>query len=82
MSQDNHKVTIIVNTVEHLVETGKISFDEVVDLAYNPRPTGTDIQFQVAYHRGHGNAEGKLLPGKSVEVTDGMVFDVSTTYKS
>ena len=83
MSHDEKKlVTIIVNTQEHQVEKEKISFDELVHLAFNPLPTGNDIQFQIAYHKGQGNKEGKLLPGQSVEVKNGMIFDVTTSYKS
>ena len=75
-------VTIIVNTRKIPVEKGKITFDAVVKLAFDPVPTGNDIQFLITYHRGQGNAEGKQLPGQSVEVVENMVFDVSTTYKS
>lgn len=84
MSHDDKKlVTIIINTQEHQVEKDKMSFDEIVDLAFNPRPTGNDIQFQIAYHKGDdASKEGKLLPGGSVKVKNGMIFDVTTSYKS
>jgi hypothetical protein len=52
-------------------------------LAFNPVPTGSNILLTVSYHRGHGNKpSGDLLPGKSVKVKDGMVFDVTATDRS
>jgi hypothetical protein len=76
-------VTIIVNTREHQVEKDEISFDEVAALAYDPMPTGPNVMLTVTYHRGHGNKPaGDLLPGQTVKVKDGMVFDVTQTDKS
>lgn len=75
-----HKqVTIIVNTREKVVEKGELSFEEVVALAYDPVPTGPNVLLTVTYHRGHGNKSGDLLPGGTVKVKDGMVFDVTAT---
>jgi hypothetical protein len=75
-------VTIFVNTRQHQVEKDKISFDEIIPLGFDTVPTGNDVQFLVTYQKGKGHAEGKLLPGKDVEVVDGMIFDVAATYKS
>lgn len=75
-------VTIIVNTREKTVEKGKISFDEVVALAFNNPPTGPNVAFTVLYRRGQGNDEGSLAPGQSVEVTEGMIFNVTATDRS
>ncbi|HEX8779861.1 MAG TPA: multiubiquitin domain-containing protein [Nocardioides sp.] len=77
-------VTIVVNGVQHIVEKkDELTFDEVVDLAFNPRPTGPNWYFTVGYRRGHGNKpEGSLIKGQSVTVKDGMVFNVTATDKS
>ena len=80
--KDKKLVTIYVNTREHQVEKGKITYEQVIPLGFDTVPTGQDIQFLVTYQKGHGHAEGKLLPGKDVEVVDGMIFDVAATYKS
>jgi len=83
MPQEDHKlVTIIVNTREQRVEKDDMSFDEIVAFAFNPVPSGPNILLTVTYHRGQGNKSGDLLPGKSVKVKDGMVFDVTATDRS
>ena len=76
------QVTIIVNTREKIVEKGQLSFEEVVALAFDPVPSGPDVTLTVTYHRAHGNKSGDLLPGDSINVKDGMVFDVTATDRS
>lgn len=83
MPQGNHKsVTIIVNTREHSVEKDDMAFDEIVALAFNPVPSGPYVLLTVTYHRGPGNKSDDVLPGKSVKIKDGMVFDVTATDRS
>ena len=83
MSNPKKLDTIVVNTIEHQVEKDEITFDELVNLAYgNNPPTGNEVQFVIAYHHKNGGAEGKVQRGGSVKVKDGMIFDVSATYKS
>lgn len=77
-------VTIIINgqevTVDHKEE---LTYDEVVDLALNPRPTGENMVLTITYRRGHGDKpEGSLVQSGSVEVKDGMIFNVTATDKS
>lgn len=77
------KVTIIVNGREREVERGKITFWEVVKLAFeNPNP-GPNIVFTVTYRRGQSpKPQGTMVEGDEVQVTDGMIFDVTRTDKS
>jgi hypothetical protein len=79
-----HKaVTIIVNTREKTVTEKEMSFDEVVHLAYETPPSGSDVLFTVIYHRARGEKpEGTLVEGQAVKVHDGMVFDVTPTTRS
>lgn len=81
---DNDKklVTIYVNTREHQVEKGKISYEAVIPLGFETVPTGDNIEFLVTYQKGQGQAQGKLFAGHSVEVVDEMIFDVTANYKS
>jgi hypothetical protein len=75
--------TIIVNGKQKTVASKRLSFDQLIDLAFNPRPVGPNIIFTVTY--GHGpkaNPEGELLQGQSVKIQDGMVFSVTPTDKS
>ncbi len=73
-------VTIIVNTESHDWPKGKITFEQVVELAFGSEPydpAGTTVE----YSRGHG-PDHSLRPGGSVEVKDGMVFDVERAVRS
>lgn len=80
-----HKPTeIIIDGTPYEWEKEKISYEEVVDLAYDGEPPeGENVEITVAYHRGHGNKhEGDLAPGEKVKVKEGMVFDVTATDRS
>lgn len=81
---DVHKkpFTIIVNGQPKEWDKNRISFDEVVKLAY-PTPPPGQIDYTVTYTKGPPHhREGTLLKGQSVEVVNGMVFDVVPTVKS
>jgi len=76
-------VTIIVNGRQKEVSKQELSFNEVVALAFNPVPTGENVDITVTYRRGHGRKpEGQLKPGESVKVKEGMIFDVTATDRS
>ncbi|GAT11674.1 multiubiquitin domain-containing protein [Mycolicibacterium novocastrense] len=73
-------VTITVNTRKVPWTEKKISFEQVVELAFPGQPydpAGTLVE----YSRGHG-PDHLLRPGKDVEVKDGMVFDVEPANRS
>jgi hypothetical protein len=74
---------IIVNAVEHSIETEIISYEQVVSLAY-PTPPTPDTVFTVTYRKAkEPNHEGSLAPGQSVEVKKkGTIFNVKATGKS
>ncbi len=87
--ENKDEVTIVVNGRKKIVATGElspngeISFDQVVRLAYDPVPDGPDIVFTLSYRNGAGRPpDGRLVPGQSVKVQDGTVFNVSFTDKS
>jgi hypothetical protein len=72
--------TIVVNTKPFKWHEKKISFEQVVELAFPGQPydpQGTTVE----YSRGHG-PDHSLRPGQSVEVKDGMVFDVEPANRS
>jgi hypothetical protein len=76
------QVTIEVNTRSFEVPSGKLSFDDVVNLAYPPKPGQPRIACTVTYHNKHESTDHKLSAGESVEVREGMVFVVSPTNES
>lgn len=81
---DEREIEIIVNGQPKMVTSKELSFEEVVALAYdgNP-PSGPNWEFTVTYRRGpEGRPEGSLVPGQSVRVKKGMIFNVTATDKS
>jgi hypothetical protein len=80
-----HKVehTIIVNARQKTVSGRKVSFVQVVRLAFPDGPPSPQTVYTVAYSNGPPrNPEGKMIPGQSVKIQDSMVFDVTETSRS
>lgn len=77
-------VVIIVNGRPKEVYEKELSFEEIVNLAFdNNPPTGDNIVITVTFTKGPGaKKEGSLLPGDTVKIRDRMVFNVSATDKS
>lgn len=74
---------IVVNAQKKEVAEPKLTFDEVVKLAYPIPPAGQNILFTIKYRKGPAvNPKGSLLEGESVRVKDGMIFDVTPTDRS
>lgn len=75
--------TIIVNGRPKVVTEKELSFEQIVSLAFDNPPTGENIEVTVAYRKGEDKQpEGTLLPGKTVHIKDGMIFNVTATDKS
>lgn len=77
------EVTIVVNGTQKTVAKEEMTFQEIVNLAYDNPPYGENTLFTITYRKGEGNKpEGILAEGESVKVKDGMIFDVTATDKS
>ncbi|WNK00452.1 multiubiquitin domain-containing protein [Thalassospiraceae bacterium LMO-JJ14] len=77
------EVTIIVNGREKSVPKGEITFNELIQLAFDDPPTGEFICFTVAYRKGPSpNQSGTLSDGEAIKVKKGMIFDVKYTDKA
>lgn len=78
------EVTIVVNSEQHIVPKGKISYERLVDLAFNGSPPcGPQIRISITYSEGvPEQPEGSVRVGQSVKVKNGMIFDVSATNQS
>ncbi len=74
-----HTVEIAVNGEQHFVPQGKISYEQVVQLAFPSGPF--DILYTVSYANLHGK-DGTLAPGQDTEVKKGMSFNVIKTNRS
>lgn len=76
-------VTIIVNGRPYEEEKNKITYDEVVTLAFSDFPQHPERTYSVTYERGQGNKPtGILSPGGKVRVKEGMTFKVKHTGQS
>jgi len=76
-------VTIIVEGTPHEWPKKEITYAEVVTLEVPDYASHPEITYSVVYKRGHGNKpEGILVPGASVKVKEGMIFNVSETGQS
>ncbi|MBK7143583.1 MAG: multiubiquitin domain-containing protein [bacterium] len=84
-SQDNSPtktVTIIVNGREKQYDGKRISFEQVVTLAFGTYEDNENIVYTVTYSKGEDKKEGSMVKGDDVKVKDGMIFNVSRTDKS
>ena len=78
-----HEVTfhIAVNGEAEVWHHRKITYENVVKLAFPDAPAGGDVRYSVSWTKPNGQ-EGSLRPGHSVDVVEGMIFDVRNTDKS
>ena len=76
-------VTIIVNGRKREVTLKELSYAEVLNLAFdgNP-PSGPNVVITVTYTKGEDGKQGTMLPGDTVKVKAGMVFNVKATGRS
>jgi hypothetical protein len=74
-------VTIFVNTEPFPWERHKITYEEVVKLAFPNGPFGGDVKYAVMWTKPDGQ-EGALRVGQSVAVVNEMAFDVRNADKS
>lgn len=81
--QSKKEATIIVNGKEKLFQEKKITFIEVIELAFDVFEDNPLICYTVDYLKGDDkNKEGMMVKGDEVKVKDGMIFDVTRTDKS
>lgn len=77
------EITIIVNGRQKTVRKRRLTFMEIVALAYNPVRTEPTIVYTVQYSNGpRPNREGDLVKGQCVKIRAGMVFLVTETDRS
>lgn len=81
---DNKRTFIIVNGIRHETIEKRLSFEEVVKLAFGQYDISNNVAYTVtySYKKGHHNDKGILVAGDSVKVREGMVFNVTKTTRS
>lgn len=83
MTKDHKTVTIVVEGTQHQWPKEQITYAEVVTLEIPSYSPTSGISYAVKYTRSNVNKHWEILsPGASVEVKDGMIFNVSETGQS
>lgn len=79
---DHNKVySIVVNGRQREVTEHKLSYQQVVKLAFSDDQPDQNTIYTVAYANPHGK-DGTLTDGQDVNIKEGMVFNVSKTNRS
>jgi hypothetical protein len=73
---------VTVNTEEKIVTKSVLTFQEVCELAFPQGPFGDRIVYSVLYHYKHEKDDRILNKGESVEIREGMTFDVDNADRS
>jgi hypothetical protein len=80
-AERQREVTIIINTRPHQWHSQRITYAQVVELAYPGQPVNDQEDVTVRYTHRHGHG-GTVTAGHDVQVKEGMVFDVYRTTRS
>lgn len=80
-SGQNKTSTIIVNGRQREVTGHKLTYQQVVNLAFPDDQPDPNIVYTVAYANPHGK-DGTLAEGQEVQIKEGMVFNVTKTNRS
>lgn len=75
--------TVILNGAQEFITKRRLTFEEIVKMAFpNPSPD-PNIIYTVAYRNGPPeNPKGILLPGQTLRLKDGIEIDVTQTVRS
>jgi hypothetical protein len=73
------RYTIVVNGTQEVWTDHRISYQQVVQLAFPGSPP--EELYTVTYASPHGR-DGMLAPGQETEVREGMIFNVVKTNRS
>lgn len=75
----NKPVQLVINGTPHIVTQQRISYEEVVSLAFPQGPF--DVVYAVDYANDHG-PDGTLTKGQDTKVREGMIFNVVKSNRS
>jgi hypothetical protein len=83
LTKNKHEIIIFVNGEEKIVKKDKISYEEVIELAFGHYENNETINYSVIYFKGNNDKpNGFLLKGQVVMVKKGMRINVTRTNKS
>ncbi|MCA3076579.1 MAG: multiubiquitin domain-containing protein [Rhodocyclaceae bacterium] len=74
---------IVINGEQHVVLRRRLTFEDIVRLAFTDAIFNDEIVYTITYKRGPDqNREGSLVAGEAVFVNRGMIFNAKRTDKS
>ena len=84
LDQPNNKMFLItVNGRQRQVERDELSFDELVDIAFDDPARGPQVVFTITFREAGGRIpEGELDEGQRLKVRDGTIINVARTDQS
>ena len=81
--RDDKTFLITVNGRQRRVERDELSFDDLVDLAFDDPARGPQIVFTITFRDAGGRIpEGELDEGQVLKVRDGTIINVTRTDQS
>jgi hypothetical protein len=82
-TQDNHQhsYSIIVNGRPRVIHEHKLTYIQVIQLAYPGEQPSERVVFTVTYSNPHGK-DGSMVEGDVVVIKDGEIFNVRKTDQS
>ena len=76
-------IVITVNGRQKSVETDELSFDQLVDLAFDDPARGPQIVFTITFRDAGGRVpEGELDEGERLKLINGTIVNVTRTDQS
>jgi hypothetical protein len=83
MSEIKEKViTIIVNGRIKEVEEKKISYQQIINLAFDEIVQSPNVVYTVKYSKGKHEDKGSMVEGDTINAKEGMIINVTKTDKS
>lgn len=73
---------IVINARQRGWSEKKISYEQLVDLAYPGQTPDQSNVFTITYAKGKDRKEGSLVAGETVNIKEGMIFNVTQTSRS
>lgn len=83
IKEKDKQIIIFVNGEEKEVKKEKISYEEIIVLAFGKHDTSESVTYTITYFKGQNHKpNGVLVKGQEVMIKKGMKFNVSKTNRS
>lgn len=80
---NDKEIVIIVNAREKVVHNEKLSYEDMIHLAFDDYVESESISYTIIYSKGNSEKPtGSLTKGESVKAHKGMIVNVTRTDRS